>query len=410
MLNCDSLLAKFYFPSSLCAFLNYNKQTCCDMVRASRQRAHKAPALCHSCNELKPDTYHNLCLKCKENHAKEQTKRCSTCKLNKPWSQFSKSQGCLFDLDGRCKQCMNIYKHHYMKKKENFLKKMLSSCRTRNNLRNRNGLRALAFTLTYEQMIARLIKQKDKCYISDLQMNFEPHSNWQCSPERIDNTKGYTDSNVRFICLEFQLGNGLQASKEMVEFLCIIETKPHPRLTEIMSGKFIEGDYEVHCSEGRTKCVKCEATYKKHYNNTVRGRLNNLSLYAKHRTRTRNARGRGHDDSENDYNENLKMLQEQQGKCHLTGHHLSFESGKWNCVSLERINVNLTYNKTGNCCLIMQCINTTNHSSRISHAKLTKDHGNGAWTCEKIAFLRDSRLHCMFISEPSHSLNTQTIA
>jgi hypothetical protein len=60
------------------------------------------------------------------------------------------------------------------------------------------------------------------------------------SPERLDNSVGYTDPNGTFICLEFQIGNGLQANKDYVEFLCSKETRMHPRIEEIMTGSFVE--------------------------------------------------------------------------------------------------------------------------------------------------------------------------
>ncbi len=218
-------------------------------------------------------------------------------------------------------------------------------------------------------------------------MNFEPHSDWKCSPERINNALGYTDDNVRFICLEFQCSH-VQASRELVDLLCRIETQPHPRLTEIMSGKFIEVDWVPHCQLGQLNCAKCKTTYNKYYLNTLNGKLRVLSSNAKGHITLLNERGREHGPSENDYEDNLKMLQNQQGKCYLTGHHLGFKSWTWNCISLERIDVKVTYNTIGNCCLIMQCLNTSNCSARTSLANLPKD-GSGGWTRDKINKLRE---------------------
>ncbi len=100
--------------------------------------------------------------------------------------------------------------------------------------------------------------------------------------------------------------------------------------------------------------------------------------------------GRDHELSTVGAKDILKILQNQEGKCYLTGHHLSFETGTWNCVSLERLNVDFGYNKTGNCVLVMQCLNTMDNTSRRSLANQPKE-GSGGWTRTKVEYLKNSR-------------------
>jgi hypothetical protein len=83
----------------------------------------------------------------------------------------------------------------------------------------------------------------------------------------------------------------------------------------------------------------------------------------------------------------LEQLQEQRGKCMYTGHHLGFENGKWNCISVERFDVNLGYT-TGNWCLIMACLNTLDFSAVNSLANEPKT-GSGGWTKEKMDYFRN---------------------
>lgn len=344
--------------------------------------------VCRSCKKFKRSTLSGMCMDCQATHLQHQTKLCNTCHETRAWDQFYAKPGGLYDLGTKCKVCVSHYAHKRLLKKEQFLKQMLLCCKANNDARNKNGVRKLAFTWTYQQMVTKLEEQDDCCAYSDLPMNFRSHSNWKCSPERIDDNKGYVDENMKFICSEFQLS--LQGSRELVNTLCRLETNPHPRLEEIVTEKFIEKQHIPHCHLGQHECKECQSSYNSYYRNTIGGRLRILSWSAYSSTVVRNNRGRNHGASENDYDDNLKMLQDQQGKCKLTGHHLSFQTGTWNCASLERIDVSLPYNKTGNCCLILRCLNTADRSSQKSLANPMKE-GCAGWTREKIEYLRRFR-------------------
>lgn len=344
------------------------------------------PTLCHYCNTVKDDTRFGICPGCLASHTKNQTKLCSGCKILQKWGDFPKDNR-LFGLAPRCRTCKSRYDSQKIQRREVFLKAMLRYCCKQNNRRICRGRRDLEFTWTYEQMCRKLEKQNDKCALSGLLMSFKPHSDWKCSPERIDNNKGYIDENVIFICLEFQLGHSLQASIELVDRICRIETAPHPRLSEILAGDFKEEKFISHCSLGKHKCKECEAKWNTHYHNTVRGRMAALAGSTKRHTKYRNLKGKGHSLSESDLKHNLEMLQNQQGLCQLTGHHLGFETGKWNCASIDRANVNLGYTKGGNMSLVMQCMNTLDYSSIKSLANEPKE-GSGGWTKAKVELLR----------------------
>lgn len=202
------------------------------------------------------------------------------------------------------------------------------------------------------------------------------------SIERIDYELGFTGSNRTFVCSEFQLGWGLQGSRELVRFLRSIETEPHPRLSEIQSGKYNESTWISHCEKGMHKCALCKKSYNIHYQSTIHGRINILVSSARRTTKTRNLKGRHHDPSQMQAVDLLEMLKDQEGKCYHSGHHLGFVSAKWNCISLERKNVNVGYIK-GNCCLVMQCLNTFDYTSIRPNSK----EGSG-WSREKIEYLR----------------------
>eukprot|EP01083_Nonionella_stella_P091350 255405_1 len=49
----------------------------------------------------------------------------------------------------------------------------------------------------------RLKQQQYRCYYFNIPLQFEPASPWTLSPERLDNSLGYTPDNTRFICRIF---------------------------------------------------------------------------------------------------------------------------------------------------------------------------------------------------------------
>lgn len=361
---------------------------------------------CKYCGQIKKCPSPIICTECTMKHTAAKTKFCTTCESFKDWQHFGTYPRKLFDLKSKCKMCDSVYADKRFQKREKFLRNVLNSCRGNNNRRRENGRRDLKFTWTYKQMVEKLEQQKDRCSYSDLLMNFRPHCDWKCSPERIDNQLGYVDSNIIFICQEFQLGHSLQASREMVDFLCTVETRPHPRLEEIMSGEFKEENLNFHCKLGKHKCKQCQKIWNNHYPNTVRGRMAVLAAHSRTHTKYRNTKGRNHGPSESDFKHNLEMLQIQAGKCHLTGHHLSFQGGVFNCVSLERKETTLGYTKGGNMSLIMQCLNTSNFSVISSLANKDQPReGHGGWTKEKITFLRDSRATIENVIDKESSLD-----
>lgn len=234
----------------------------------------------------------DLCAHCKAMYLETRTKLCSVCRIAKDWECYNKDQreGRLFGLTCYCKECQSRADSKKLHDRERFLRLMLKSCKDRTKLRNtRNSERNLKFNCTYEEMCSQLAKQEDKCAYSGLPMSFRPHTDWKCSPERINNNIGYIASNIVFICLEFQLGHKLQSSPELVDFPCKVETQSHFRLNEIMSGEFIERQPHVaHCQLGKHHCKECQIKWNMYYNNTLMGRLSGLAEATKRHTKSRN--------------------------------------------------------------------------------------------------------------------------
>jgi hypothetical protein len=57
-------------------------------------------------------------------------------------------------------------------------------------------------TLTQDQVYAKILAQGGRCHYSGIPLCFTDNTAWQCSLERLDATKTYTDENVVLVCLE----------------------------------------------------------------------------------------------------------------------------------------------------------------------------------------------------------------
>lgn len=120
--------------------------------------------------------------------------RCQACGNPKPVIQFARHLGTRFGHLANCKTC----EWHYHNDNIHFF-----LYRKLQNMKNNSKRKNLPCTLTLDDLKQLLIKQNGLCAISKIPMSLRSLSDWQCSPERLDNSKGYEDGNVVLICLEF---------------------------------------------------------------------------------------------------------------------------------------------------------------------------------------------------------------
>eukprot|EP00397_Hematodinium_sp_SG-2012_P063937 GEMP01089338.1.p1 GENE.GEMP01089338.1~~GEMP01089338.1.p1 ORF type:complete len:192 (+),score=15.75 GEMP01089338.1:42-578(+) len=130
-----------------------------------------------------------------------------------------------------CKLCQVVQMQEYRNSMTGFLKTRLLSAKQAAKLRAQKGRKqAGEFDLTIIGIVTLYRKQRGLCYYAGIKMTLKPHSTWMCSIERLDNTKGYVNSNVALICYEFQtsdtsvraktpVSGSAQWSKEKVSML-----------------------------------------------------------------------------------------------------------------------------------------------------------------------------------------------
>lgn len=73
--------------------------------------------------------------------------------------------------------------------------------------------------LTYTILLETYKRQKGRCYYSNIFMNFESLKDFCLSLERLDNSRGYEETNCVLICQEFQTSNQWTIDKFKFAFL-----------------------------------------------------------------------------------------------------------------------------------------------------------------------------------------------
>ena len=119
------------------------------------------------------------------NEYRYREKGCKSCR-------YQTRKNNLKTIGGHIKQLLSHAKYHTK------IRQAVKSRRQKNNIID-------TFDITFEQAINILREQKGLCYYSEIEMNFGSYldKNWVASLERIDPNKGYTVSNVCFVCIEF---------------------------------------------------------------------------------------------------------------------------------------------------------------------------------------------------------------
>ena len=123
---------------------------------------------------------------------------CTQCKILHPVTSFLKSKYG-FGYRSVCKSCrVALHKKSYQQcSMAQFLQHLVNDMKTRTKRKRFDD------TIQMEDMLQLIIAQGGRCYYSEIPMCYIPNQSWKCSPERLDNTRGYEKDNVVLVCNEF---------------------------------------------------------------------------------------------------------------------------------------------------------------------------------------------------------------
>lgn len=114
-----------------------------------------------------------------------------------------------------CINCQKLHDKEYGNSLRGFMKTMLSSAKQNSlNKSNKRSDECKICTLTFDDLLDKIIEQKGRCYYSDIPLIFKTNSDWRCSLERLNNKLGYTKENTVLICSEFNSGDHSVMSKD----------------------------------------------------------------------------------------------------------------------------------------------------------------------------------------------------
>lgn len=100
--------------------------------------------------------------------------------------------------NGQCKMCIVAYNHDFDRTPYGFVTRILQAAKGRDKKFNSSLM-----TLSDEDVITLVIRQRGLCGISGLRLIFAVGCAWKASLEKINPKGGYTLDNVMLICVEF---------------------------------------------------------------------------------------------------------------------------------------------------------------------------------------------------------------
>jgi len=318
------------------------------------------------------------------------TKMCKGCEEVKSLDEFHVSQKAPDGKKNKCKACESIYRKAYMKTKTGCLREMVTRAKNNNSQRVEKG-RNLEFTLTYEDLVDLDEKQQSLCAISLLPLAFSTFSNWQASPDRIDNSIGYTKENTQLTALEFntfsdwsqllilELISLAGTVFENYDEAVVHMTQPLPRCGTRRAWpiKIIDGKEVIHCyfckiSKPRVDfpkkissgCRTCKVVNMKNYKETWRGILQRLFGSAVTSTKYRQSKGRVMKCTIK-YEDIVQKFMDQKGICAYSN--VPLETTGQRMASLERIKTNVGY-VPDNICLVCVCFQSADRSNGVGES------------------------------------------
>lgn len=126
---------------------------------------------------------------------------------------------------GHCNPCHIQQKKDYLSTKKGYFINLLCHMTTHSKEKHNKGrIEAGICNLDSQYLINMFDEQKGCCFYSGLDMTHIPTTDWQCSPERLDETKGYIDGNVKLICLEFNTGHVQWSKNKILQIRDLLNT------------------------------------------------------------------------------------------------------------------------------------------------------------------------------------------
>lgn len=321
---------------------------------------------------------------------------CTICNIYKNESDYKRNSP-------TCISCAYIRKTNYINSnKKAFLKNLLCNAKTNAKQRTCKGrIDAGYFDLIYQDLESLYDSQKGLCYYSHYPMNLSMLSDFMCSLERLDPSKGYTKDNVALVLSELN-GRSQWTKQKFDEFSELLFQKHTGRLVNFSKSN---KPREVRKKEDANSCKGCnifknESEFNKtnslyckdcirrqnnEYGETPWGNLTKIlnSCRARHKNKPDRF-----GDCDLKICDLIDLFNRQQGLCAYSGIPMQFgnsDKKSWVC-SLERVDPLQGY-ILSNICFIVHELNTADFTSvAVNKGNIS---GSGAWSKRKIEMLKE---------------------
>lgn len=323
-------------------------------------------------------------------------KKCTVCKTIKDISNFSKQSR-------TCKKCVSTKVNSRINKNmDSYFSILLGNAKSHSSQRVEKGRdQAGKFLLTLKDLKDQFNKQSGKCYYSNITLKLNKSSDWQCSLERLNPEEGYITKNIALITQEFQspvqwtpekfsvFENHLvnPAKSNQVDWEKKTRKNTGKRITVIKNDIMLiqctacdTFKTEQNYTKNSIVCKSCQSYIREQYQNTPIGHLGKMIHNMQKSSKKKKL--------PMEFTiEKLKFLFiKQKGLCYYTEIPMTFGKYKnvwWTC-SPERLDISQGYTLK-NVRLVCFEFNTANRTITIENSIIS---GNGAWSKEKVCYLK----------------------
>lgn len=336
-------------------------------------------------------------------------KQCKLCNEQLSLSNFYKSTASKDKCQSYCKSCTH---NIHSKSPGDFLSRLLGIAKRRNEIRNIKRGEQAEFQIDKPFLVDLYAKQNQACYYSNITLQMKPLSDWQCSLERLDPSRGYHRDNVVLSALEFntprqwtvakimQIPKLLTAPRNAIDVDYERQREQRKTRQKKMTKLLADGDHYSYCHQCRIYllttefyrghgciCKWCLRIQMKKYHNTFEGSMRQLrrdsQKNALKKSTERHPNRNNFDLTNSDI---LQMFKIQNQRCYISGIPLGFKSDQDWKFSLERLDNREGYVKD-NCVLICQEFNSTDNSIYSDFPS----SGSAQWNREKFKYFYRTR-------------------
>lgn len=324
------------------------------------------------------------------------------CKVLPPDSKF---KGC-----SKCRARQRIAKAEHTRTEPGAFQKHISNMQQHSEKGHKKRRKySGACTITRQELLAIYVNQGRRCAISGLPLTHISGSDWQTSPNRIDDNRDY-DNNVEIVALEFNTRakwtptklaelparrRQVLTAQDIDERVALLDQSPKrpqqiAKCNELGQwlclecGTFKSAGAMTKGAASHTLCKVCTAG---RHRKTIRAELKLLLCNAHYNTKVRNEKQKARNMIVDiDIRFLIKLIQKQGFRCGYSGVPLEFPSlgpsdPLWR-ISLERMDPRLGYTKD-NVCLIAAGFQSVDHTRTRKNAGT----GSGGWSSIKVNYV-----------------------